>query len=527
MNNGSAEIANVTTIKVPDIGDYTAVEVIELFVKSGDTIAAEDPLLTLETDKAAMEIPAPFSGTIQSMQLEVGHKVSAGDAILVLEMAAPETTNHKSINPSSPAEVEKTSGQAIEIVIPDLGVEGAVEIIEIAVTVGDLVQKEQTLLTLESDKAAMDIPSPNTGEISQLLVKVGDKVTTGTQVGQLLQANASAPQSSQKPATAAHQPAPLKAEPSVAESTDSDSAGSACAEAAEIHAGPATRRLARLLGIALTQITGSGRKGRITKADIYALVKQWAKSPPNTNGEQLAASPEIDFSQWGEIVIEPLGRIKKRSAQHLHRNWTTIPHVTHFDEVDITDLEQFRKAQQATEKPIKLTPLVFILKAIVSTLKEHPAFNSSLSADGQNLILKKYFHIGVAIDTPNGLVVPVLRDVPNKSLVELAQELSALSVTAREGKLKATQMQGSCFSISSLGGIGGQQFTPIINAPDVAILGVAKSQIKPIYQNGEFVPRLMLPLALSYDHRVIDGAQAARFMKYLVSQLQDIRQLLL
>lgn len=429
-----------------------------------------------------------------------------------------------------------------EVHVPDLGNVSAAAIIEIPIKVGDPIQAEDALITLESDKASMDIPAPFAGKVKEIKVKVGDKVSKGDLIV-LLETEVDVTAAEEKPVAnqAAVKPKVqeenVSSEVKLSETKLSSTAAEPSAELSDkdedeqgdVHAGPGVRRLAREFGLNLSKITGTGQKGRIIKEDLQKFVKDRLGQSNSSGGVGLSTMPDIDFSQFGEIENKSLSRIKKLTAQNLTRNWLLVPHVTQFNEADITELEVFRKAQgeHAKKQGVKLTPLVFIMKAVVTTLKAFPAFNASLSADGEQLILKKYFHIGIAVDTPEGLVVPVIRDVDKKSLLELAQELGEVSNKAREKKLTSADMQGSSFTISSLGGIGGTAFTPIVNVPDVAILGVSKSQYKPQYQAGEFIPRLMLPLSLSYDHRVIDGAEGARFIMYLADCLSDIRRWLL
>ncbi len=415
------------------------------------------------------------------------------------------------------------------VFVPDIGTANAVSVIEVNIKPGDVIRKNDTIMTLESDKAAMDVPASEGGVVASVAVKVGDKVKQGDLVYTLEagEASTAAPAASAPQAPPAATPAPVQAPVST------PAAPVATTEPAtigiDVYASPAVRRLARELGIELSMVGGSGRKGRIQLSDLHAHVKKRLEGGGGSTGTGLPQMPVVDFSPFGEFEIKPIPRIKKLSATFLHRNWVVIPHVTQFDEADVTELEAFRESQKARaeKQGFKLTPLVFLMKAVVAALKQFPDFNSSLSPDCQEWIFKKYFHIGVAVDTPNGLVVPVIRDVDQKGLFDLAKELGELSQKARDGKLTPSEMQGSCFSISSLGGIGGTAFTPIINAPDVAILGVSKSQMKPVYQDGQFVPRLMMPLSLSYDHRVIDGAQAARFITYLTGLLADLRRVLL
>lgn len=419
-----------------------------------------------------------------------------------------------------------------QVEVPDIGGATDVEVIEILVSPGDEVAENDSLITLESDKASMDIPSPGAGIVKELKVSLGSKVSEGSPILTLEVTSAGA--ASQTEAPKEKEPSEVST-PEVAPSetssllTRDDSEEAATRSADGIYAGPAVRRIAREFGIELNQIKGTGRKGRIVKEDVQNFVKALMKGAPAAGGLAIGAAPAVDFSQFGEIESQPLSRIKKLSGANLHRNWVSIPHVTQFDEADITELEAFRKAQKtvAEKQGFKLTPLVFIMKAVVGAMRMYPIFNSSLDASGENLIMKKYCHLGIAVDTPDGLMVPVVRDVDKKGLFELAKELGEISERARNKKLTAKDMQGSCFTISSLGGIGGTAFTPIINAPDVAILGVSRSYMKPVHKDGEFVPRLTLPLSLSYDHRVVDGADGARFSQQLVAVLSDIRKILL
>lgn len=527
-------------VTVPDIGHYTGVEIIEIAVKPGDVVKKEDTLLTLETEKATMDVPSPLDGTIREVKVKLGDKVSQGSLIVMIEesaseVATPATAVVKPAEvaptpaPTQAAAPAKSAEPTIEsktIEVPDTGGANEVEVIEVSVKAGDEIKFDATLITLESEKASMDIPSPYAGKIESVLVKVGDKVKMGTPIvvmkARIEAAQAAVAQAAPAPVPV---PAPVQAPaPTPARQTE------VFRDASLAHAGPATRRLARELGVDLGKVPGTGPKGRIITTDIHAFVKAALQTlQQGGGGLGIEKAPDIDFSQWGAVDIKPLSRIKKWTAKNLHRNWVTIPHVTQFDEADIGELELFRQEnkQAADEMGVKLTPLIFIMKAVVSGLKAFPQFNASLAANGNDLVYKKYFHIGIAVDTPNGLVVPVVRDVDNKGLFDLAKELSEISAKARDGKLKPAEMTGSSMSISSLGGIGGTAFTPIINAPDVAILGVSKAQIKPVYVKDAFVPRKMLPLSLSYDHRVIDGAEAARFIVHVVEQLQDIRKLLL
>lgn len=534
-------MAKETTIAVPDIGNNQDVSIIEVLVRPGDIIKPEDSLITLESDKAAMEIPSPQGGLVKSVSVKVGDKVSQGSPILVLEeadaapAAAVETLAVKAEPASAPppqASVVPVSGEET-ITVPDIGNNQGVTIIEVLVQPGDIIQAESSLITLESDKAAMEIPSPKGGTVKEVLVKVGDKVSQGSPVLVLLAsvAPAMADTPAQQPAApapvaAAAQPALPPAQTAAAQADNPTPKGKA-------HASPAIRRFARELGADLTQIKGSGAKGRILKEDVQNHIKARLQAPPpaasGSFGLNLPQAPEIDYSQFGPIEAKALSRIQKLSGANLHRNWVGIPHVTLNEEADITELEAFRVSlkAEADKQKIRVTPLPFFIKAVVAALKAFPSFNASLSANGEELILKQYYHIGVAIDTPDGLVVPAVRDADRKSVFELARELGELGEKARSKKLKTSDLQGGTFTISSLGGIGSTSFTPIINAPEVAILGISKAQTKPVWQDGQFVPRLLLPLSLSFDHRVIDGAQAARFAAYLAQVLGDMRRVLL
>jgi pyruvate dehydrogenase E2 component (dihydrolipoamide acetyltransferase) len=530
----------MSQVLVPDIGDFKEVEVIEVLVKPGDAVSKEQSLITLESDKATMEIPSPSAGVVKEIKIKMGDKVSKGSPILELDAKddSPKKEASKqeaSKQEASKQEAAKPSAGATTVPVPDIGDFKEVEVIEVLVKPGDSVVKEQSLITLESDKATMEIPSPNDGVVKELKVKVGDKVAKGSPILLLSSTSSAAPPVTSAPSktvSAAPAPAPApraapKAPPPQEES------------GSKPHASPSVRKFARELGVELSQVQGSGPKGRILHADVQAFVKG-ALSRTSAAGQaavkgasglpfQLPAWPDVDFAKFGPVETKPLSRIQKLSGPYLHRNWISIPHVTQFDEADITELEAFRKAQTAvTEKQgFKLTMLAFMIKACVTALRQFPVFNASLDKSGDNLIIKHYYHIGVAVDTPGGLVVPVVRDSDRKGVFDLAHELSDISKSARDGKLKPGDMQGGTFSISSLGGIGGTAFTPIINAPEVAILGVSRGAMRPVWNGKEFAPRLMLPLALSYDHRAIDGATAARFSTLLVSVLSDIRKLIL
>jgi len=531
-------------VVVPDIGDFKEVEVIEVLVKPGDAVTKEQSLITLESDKATMEIPSPAAGVVKELKVKTGDKVSRGSPILLLDAkdepkkAPPKEEPKKPEAPRAPA----TRGTAQTVAVPDIGDFKEVEVIEVLVKPGDAITKEQSLVTLESDKATMEIPSPAAGVVKELKVKTGDKVSQGSPIlvldgaEQRAEPRAEPKAASAKPPASVPSPTPAPAAPRApaAREAQADTGG------AKPHASPSVRKFARELGVDLTEVQGSGPKGRILHSDVQAFVKGAlaggvARAAPGSKAGgsalpfNLPAWPDVDFAKFGPVEIKPLARIQKLSGPYLHRNWISIPHVTQCDDADITDLEAFRKAQTAeTEKKgFKLTMLAFMIKACVTALKRFPQFNASLDKSGENIIVKNYFHIGVAVDTPGGLVVPVVRDADRKGVFDLARELGEISKIARDGKLKPTDLQGGTFSISSLGGIGGTYFTPIINAPEVAILGVSRSSMRPIWTGKEFAPRLIMPISLSYDHRVIDGATAARFTTFLVSVLSDIRKLIL
>ena len=542
----------MSQVVVPDIGDFKEVEVIEVLVKPGDKVAKEQSLVTLESDKATMEIPSPTAGVVKKLEIKVGDKVSKGSPILLLddksngEAPPDEKPKPQPAVQKSTSTTTQTASQAMTVPVPDIGDFKEVEVIEVLVKPGDTVTKEQSLITLESDKATMEIPSPTAGVVKEMKIKVGDKVAKGAAI-LVLESSESAPQEPPKAArpSPAAAPAPTAAPmpaPTPAPSTRPVPREPRDETVAKPHASPSVRKFARELGVELPRVQGSGPKGRILHTDVQGFVKGAlsgkAVSTAKGGGTlpfNLPAWPEVDFAKFGPIESKPLSRIQKLSGPYLHRNWVSIPHVTQFDEADITDLEAFRKAQtvETEKKGFKLTMLAFMIKACVTALRQYPQFNSSLDKSGENMILKKYFHIGVAVDTPGGLVVPVVRDADRKGVFDIARELADISKLARDGKLKPGDMQGGTFSISSLGGIGGTAFTPIINAPEVAILGVSRSALRPVFAgkdekgNDLFKARLMLPLSLSYDHRVIDGATAARFSAYLASVLSDIRKIVL
>lgn len=518
----------IKEVTVPDIGGATDVDVIEVSVKPGDVVAKEDSLLTLEGDKATMEIPSPFSGKIVSVHVAVGDKISEGHLIVTLEVTvdlAEKQLNETTLQPVVP------TATAQKVLVPDIGGADNVDVIQINVAIGDEVQKEDALITLEGEKATMDIPSPFTGKVTEILVAVGAKVSEGTPIAVI----AAAGDASSKTVSAATGAATASMSSASGINVPPVAAVAPAASTnhlvlpltplgANVHASPSVRRIAREFGVDLRLVKGSGEKSRIVKEDVQAFVRGELAKPRGGLGIELMPAPKIDFAKFGEIEVKPLNKIKRLTGANVHRSWVTIPHVTQFAETDITELEVLRKHQniKAAEQGVKLTPLVYIMKAVVASMKAFPYFNSSLDASGENIILKKYFHLGIAVDTPNGLVVPVVRDVDQKDVLTLAVELGAISEKAREKGLSSAEMAGSCFTISSLGGIGGTAFTPIVKAPDVAILGVSRSSMKPVYENGEFVPRMMLPLSLSYDHRVIDGAEGARFIVDLCRRLSVI-----
>lgn len=551
-------MGQMINVELPDIGDFHDVEVIEILVSVGDSVAVEDSLLTLESDKATMEIPSPSAGVVSELKIAVGDKINQGDLILVLQAegeapaepapaaepeAAPEPEPAPQAAPGDPADTVEAGGGAVGgtvgIEVPDIGDFSDVEIVEVMVSAGDEVAEEDSLITLETDKATMEIPSPHSGRITEMLVSVGDRVNKGDKIGTIGvagEAPAAAP-AEQEPEPAAPAPAQTPAEraagekqaqrrPVIAKPSD--------APKGKAHASPAVRRFARELGVDLYHVPGSGPKGRIIKEDVQAFVKrtlqEGAPQVASTGGGlQLPAPPVVDFSKFGETEEQELGRIKKISGKHLHNAWLGIPHVTQFDEADITELEAFRKGQKAAAEKagVKVTFMPFLMKALAAAMAEYPQFNASLSPDTEKLILKKYLNVGVAVDTPNGLMVPVIRDVDKKGVFELAADLMDVSGRAREGKLGPKDMAGGCISISSLGGIGGTQFTPIVNSPEVAILGVSRAEMKPKWNGSDFEPRLMMPFSLSYDHRVIDGAEGVRFTTVLSQLLGDIRKLIL
>lgn len=598
-------MTNLVEVKIPDIGDASDVDVIEVLVSEGDRVEKEDSLITLETDKATMDVPSSEAGVVKEVKVSTGDKVSQGDVILMVEPEGSDdasgsdddekdesesdgsdaddsgsddsSSDNSDSNDSDSDKTDKSdaddkssdkeksdksksksSGGSSkqEIKVPDIGDASDVDVIEICVSKGDTVEKDDSLIVLETDKATVDVPSSASGEVLEIKVSEGDKVSQGSVIcimnvtdGGDLSEDGASEKSSDDDSSKDSSSEKGSSDKDDSEQADekSDKHSSSNSKRAPVpdypqqsrkkseglvHASPAVRRFARELGVDLSKVSGTGVKNRVVKEDVQKYVKYELSRPKATAATGSFAMPEmpdIDFSKWGEVEKKPLSRIQKISSVNLHRNWITIPHVTQHDEADITELEAFRKSmkEEAAKSGVRLTPLAFVMKALVHTLKAFPRFNSSLANDGENLIMKKYFHIGVAADTPEGLVVPVVRDVDQKSVYDIAAELADLSAKARDKKLGADAMQGSTFTISSLGGIGGTAFSPIVAWPNVAILGLSKNQMKPVWNGKEFEPRLMLPTSLSYDHRVIDGADAARFSVHLSQTLADIRRVLL
>ncbi|MGX4675580.1 dihydrolipoyllysine-residue acetyltransferase [SAR92 clade bacterium H246] len=542
----------VEIVTVPDLGGAESVDVIELSVAPGDAVEVEDSLLVLESDKATMDVPSPFQGSLVKYLVADGAVVKVGDPIAEIEVAdaeqappaepvaeaQPVAVEPAAAEPAPAAAPAQTSSEQL-ILVPDIGSDDEIDVIEISVAIGDQVEEGDTLLVLESDKATMDVPSSHSGKVIKILAAEGNKLRTGAEVAVLEVTSAASPEpinspepvnspepiNSPEPAKAP-EPAPVAAAPApAAQVTQTDSSPSD-----SVYAGPAVRLLARELGVQLDKVTGTGPRGRVQKDDINNYVKAALSSAPTaTAGAGIPQVPAVDFSQFGDIETVAMSKIQKLTAANMQRNWLNVPHVTQFDEADITELESFRKSlkDEGEKRGIRITPVSFLIKALATSLQANPEFNRSLAGDGENYVQKHYCHVGMAVDTPRGLVVPVIKDADQKGIWDISAEIASLAASAREGKLKPAQMQGGCFTLSSLGAIGGTGFTPIVNSPEVGILGVSKSQMKPVWNGSEFAPRLMLPLALSYDHRVINGGDAGRFMTHLVKLLSDIRHLAL
>lgn len=543
-------------ITVPDLGDASEVEVIELLVAVGDKVEENDSLLVLESDKAAMEIPAPMAGVVKSIEVNLGDQVSSGGPMMTLEVEASASASAEADAPAAePAEQEATETKAVAaeapaepatdnepaqvsesvvtISVPDLGTEDEVEIIEVHVAAGDTIAIDDPLITLESDKAAMEVPATSAGTVEEVLIAVGGKVKTGADILKLktsssASAQAAATEKQDAPAQAAAVETPAPAAKAAPSAEPAAASAPSVATSGKVYAGPAVRKLARELGVDLAQVQGSGARSRIVKEDVHEYVKSRINAPA-AGGVQVSAVPDIDFSQFGEIEQVQRSKLQKVTAVNMQRNWSSVPHVAQFNEADVTDLEAFRAElkAEADKRGTKLTPLPFLLKAVAKALAEYPQFNVSLHSSGEYVIQKKYYHIGMAVATPAGLVVPVIRDVDKKSVWELSAEIIELSNKARDRKLSLEEMQGACFTISSLGALGGTGFIPIINAPEVAILGVSKTEIKPVYIDGEFQPRKILPFTLCYDHKAVNGLDGGMFADYLSRLLSDIRQLVL
>ena len=549
-------MAKVYDIFIPDLGADKDVDLIDIMVKVGDKVEVEDGLITLETEKASMDVPTTHAGIIKEILVKVGDKANSGDLIARVEAQDDSSADEPKVEVATPAKVEKPKEEVVavqtptqfvkeqtiksvveEVRVPDLGAEKDVDLIDVMIHVGDVIVKDYSIITLETEKASMDVPAPFGGEVIEIFVEKGQKINSGDLIAKVIKSVVI--EDKVPTPTFAANATPTKVEkvasstPTIQEvaaiSIEKEDSKVLSKKATKVYASPSVRKIAREFGVDLGFVKGSGEKGRILKDDIRAYVKEQLNKPASASnigfGFNLPESKEIDFSVFGNVERVELSRVQKVSGPFLHKNYLSMPHVTQFDEADITELEEFRKAQNSIAVDFKLSPLVFIIKAVQKALQIHPKFNSSLSSDGQELIMKKYFNIGVAVDTPNGLLVPVIKDVDKKGFKDIAIELAELSKKARDGKLTSADMSGGCFTISSLGGIGGTYFTPIINAPEVAILGVSKSSIKPVFDGKEFKPKLILPLSLSYDHKVIDGADGARFTTTLSQLLSDIRLL--
>ena len=549
-------MAKVYDIFIPDLGADKDVDLIDIMVKVGDKVEVEDGLITLETEKASMDVPTTHAGIIKEILVKVGDKANSGDLIARVEAQDDSSADEPKVEVATPAKVEEPKEEVVavqtptqfvkeqtiksvveEVRVPDLGAEKDVDLIDVMIHVGDVIVKDYSIITLETEKASMDVPAPFGGEVIEIFVEKGQKINSGDLIAKVIKSVVI--EDKVPTPTFAANATPTKVEkvasstPTIQEvaaiSIEKEDSKVLSKKATKVYASPSVRKIAREFGVDLGFVKGSGEKGRILKDDIRAYVKEQLNKPATASnigfGFNLPESKEIDFSVFGNVERVELSRVQKVSGPFLHKNYLSIPHVTQFDETDITELEEFRKAQNSIAVDFKLSPLVFIIKAVQKALQIHPKFNSSLSSDEQELIMKKYFNIGVAVDTPNGLLVPVIKDVDKKGFKDIAIELAELSKKARDGKLTSADMSGGCFTISSLGGIGGTYFTPIINAPEVAILGVSKSSIKPVFDGKEFKPKLILPLSLSYDHKVIDGADGARFTTTLSQLLSDIRLL--
>lgn len=559
----------VEIVTVPDLGGAESVDVIELNLTPGDAVELEDSLIVLESDKASMDVPSTFAGSLVKYLVADGATVKVGDAIAEIETGAAEQSAQEEA-PVEETSVEETSVEepqldkepkleqepqpaeeapaakapAVEseqlIVVPDIGSDDEVDLIEISIAIGDQVEEGDTLVVLESDKATMDVPSSHSGKVIKILAAEGDKLRTGSQVAILQVSNAeaeviAAPAEATPVATEIKSPsvapaAPVPAAPAPAQTAISAPAVAEGSTSADVYAGPSVRMLARELGVSLEKVSGTGPRGRIQKNDVDSYVKNALNNPASAStGSGIPEVPVVDFSQFGEIESIKLTKIQKLTGSNMQRNWLNVPHVTQFDDADITELEDFRKSLKAEgeKRGIRVTPVAFLIKAIAASLHANPEFNRSLAGDGEHVIQKHYINVGMAVDTPRGLMVPVIKDANEKGIWEISEDIMSLAGLARDGKLKPSDMQGGCFTLSSLGAIGGTGFTPIVNAPEVGILGVSKSQMKPVWNGSEFAPRLTLPLCLSYDHRVINGGDAGRFMTHLVKLLSDIRYLAL
>ena len=548
----------VEIVTVPDLGGAETVDVIELSIAQGDAVALEDSLLVLESDKATMDVPSPFAGTLVKFLVADGDTVKVGDPIAEIEVAGQQAEafaepakaaadTAAAVIEEQPEPVKQPEAATVSaeqagglaeqlILVPDIGSEDQIDVIEISVAIGDQVEEGDTLLVLESDKATMDVPSSHSGTVIKIIAAEGDKLTTGSEVA-VLQVSQTSPNAETAPVAEVQAPQAVvepTAQPAIAPQAPApvqtivDTA--APNESGEVYAGPAVRMLARELGVDLSQVSGTGPRGRVQKDDVNLYVKSALRAAPAAaTGSGIPLVPAVDFSQYGEIESIPMSKIQKLTAANMQRNWLNVPHVTHFDDADITDLEDFRKslADEGAKRGIKVTPVAFLIKALAAAMQSNPIFNRSLAADGEHFIQKHYCNIGMAVDTPRGLVVPVIKDADEKGIWDISADIAALAASARDGKLKPADMQGGCFTLSSLGAIGGKGFTPIVNSPEVGILGVSKSQMQPLWNGQEFVPRLMLPLCLSYDHRVVNGGDAGRFMTQLVKSLSDIRHLAL